>query len=154
MQWGSWDSYQDIRESRASSRVARGGTWESSQEPAVESSLISSCSGELGVPLEIWQETQGFSQVQTGESGFLSNCITNSGFISRGNRDLGFPLELQKGSQASILVEVGNSDFLSRCNSRGGPPLQLQRGISGFLLIFSKGVGQPLNFQGAIWCSS
>ena len=66
--------------------------------------LLSNCSGELGVPLELWQDTQGFSRVAAGDSELLSSW----------GGTLGIPSVLRWGTLS--LSPVGGTEFLSICS--------------------------------------
>ena len=75
--------------------------------------LISSCKGELGVPLKLQHGNHIASWIEVGNSGFPLSC----------GRILRVSLELQQGTQSSSRVggdtrgsfrsEVGNSVFVS-----------------------------------------
>ena len=53
--------------------------------------FLSSCDGYLVVPLKVRRESQGSTQVGSGESGLLSNCEGH----------LGIPFEWLQGYKAS-----------------------------------------------------
>ena len=102
--------------------------WWSSESSHVASGglrLISSCNGELGVPLKLQHGNHIASWIEVGNSGFPLSC----------GRILRVSLELQQGTQSSFRVgvdtrgsfhsEVGNSVFVSSW------------GDSEFLSIFS-----------------
>ena len=78
--------------------------------------FFSSCYGELGDALELWQGPQEISRVASGKSGLLSIC----------EGQLGIPLKSWHGNRASSQVEreirgsslvlTGISTFLSSLN--------------------------------------
>ena len=84
LRWGTRDSTEVASGNQASSSVEAG-----------KSGFIMSCSMELGVPLELWLETRGSSQVAMVNSELLSSfCSVNSVFLSGHGRELGIPLML------------------------------------------------------------
>ena len=76
-------------------------------------SILWSCEGPLGIPLELVQATRASCRVEAG----------NSGFLSSSDRDLRVPMEIPLGSQTSSGVGAWNSPL----PSRGGI------GVSGLL---------------------
>ena len=97
----------------------KSGLFSSSSRKLV---FLSSCHGDLGVPLELQQSSQASYRVEVGNSGFLSSC---DGY-------LGEPLQLHKGSLASFQVARWNKGLLtSHC--RGiGPHVTLRGESRGF----------------------
>ena len=117
--------------------------------------FLSSCGGNLWVPLELRQGTRDSSHVAAGESGLIQMEVGKSGlFLSCGGKlrvsgcdgDLRVPLKLQQGRQAFSQVEVGNLGFLSICHRGVGPPL-VAGSKSGFLSSSSRGIGPPFTLQ-------
>ena len=77
--------------------------------------MLSSCLGELGIPLESLPGNQASSQVEVGNTVFLSSC----------HGDLGVPSELLQGNQALSRVE-GELGVLLTCDGKHGVPLELR----------------------------
>ena len=90
-----------LQEKRASSRIDGGLSW-----------FVSSCSGKLGVPLQVPPGAQGASCVASGKSSLHSSC--------EGLR--GSALESWQGNQASIRMEGGTSRCFSSCRRKCGFP--------------------------------
>ena len=88
--------------------------------------------GYHGIPLESLQGNRASSQVETGNSGYLSSC----------DRDLRVPIEFQQKSQASSCLEAWNSAFLSSCKRGIRPPVKLKQGT----LAFSRGATGESDF--------
>ena len=105
--------------------------------------FLSSCHGDLGVPLKLQQGSQASSQVELGNSAFLSSFY----------RVVGRLLELQGVTQGSSRVAAEMSGLLWICSGKLGLPLKAT-GISGFLLSCNRGVGPPLKLRQASWGSS
>ena len=61
-----------------------------------ESGLLSSCEGNLGIPVELLQQNEISSQVEAENSGFVSSC----------DMDLRVSIEFKQGSQGSSRVEA------------------------------------------------
>ena len=120
---------------RASSRVEGRISW-----------FFSSCSRNLGVPLELRLGPQGPYYVASGKSSLHASCegplriplqlvlwarsssgvgTGTSSFPSRADMDLGVPMEFQQESQASSRVETYKSAFLSSCQSTVRLPFEL-----------------------------
>ena len=79
-------------------------TQDFSRLAAEEKGLLSSCSGNLRVYLELQRETWGSSQVAIGDSEILSRCNGNSVFLLNCSVGLRVPLELWWGTWGSSQV--------------------------------------------------
>ena len=70
----------------------------------------------LGIPLQLMQGTRASSQVEAG----------NSEFLSSSDRDLGLTMEIPLGSQTSSHVGAWNAASLWRWKRGVRPPVELR----------------------------
>ena len=97
--------------------------------------FFSCCCGELDIPLELGQRTQGMSRVSSQEPGLLSSCEGNLGVHFewlQGNRASSqieektrgsYPVE--QGSRISYRVSPGKSGLISFGGMGRHSPLEL-----------------------------
>ena len=90
---------------RASSRIEERISW-----------IFLSCSGQLGIPLELRWGHQGPAPVASGKSSLHASC----------EGSLGIPLQSVLGPRSSSGAEVRTSGFLSSTDMELGIPLEFQ----------------------------
>ena len=96
-------------------RVSFGvAAWNSVFHDVAENTdFLSSCGGNLWVPLELQQGSQDSSHVAAGESSLIQTEVGKSGlFLSCGGK-LRVSLLLQRGPRCSSQVATGSSGLLS-----------------------------------------
>ena len=102
-----------------------------SQVAKRESSLLSSCEGELEVTLELLKGNRGSPRVEGGYCDFSRVGAGSLGFLSSFDGDLGKPLEMQKGSQASFLNLEGELRISLESPQVIGPSSHIKGGSHG-----------------------
>ena len=131
---------------------AMQGNWASSHGEGEVSWFSSSCSGNLGYILELWQGWPFKTCVCSATSGLLSsyeghlrnlheawhgNADASRGeagdgkSLSNFHSDIGIPINFQQES-GIITFEALNSMCLSRCQRDVRPPVQMRRGTRAF----------------------
>ena len=91
---------------RASSRIEERISW-----------IFLSCSGQLGIPLELRWGHQGPAPVASGKSSLHASC----------EGSLGIPLQSVLGPRSSSVVAAGTSVFPSSADMDLGVPMEFQQ---------------------------
>ena len=99
---------------RASSRVEGRINW-----------FFSSCSGILGVSIDLQWRPQGPNHVASGKSSLHASY----------ERALRIPLQWVMGVRSSSGAQAGTSGFLSRADMDLGVPMRFQQGIEASSLV-------------------
>ena len=96
-----------LQEQMASCREDGGISW-----------FFSSCSGRLGILLQLTHGTQGASRVASGKSNLHASC----------KGPLRIPLQMMQGPRSSSGANAGTSVFLSSADMDLGVPMEFNRG--------------------------